>query len=170
MRQSRPLYRHEQLARMLNPRSIAIIGASARPGAFGERVLQNLCDYDGAIHLVNGRYTTIGDRPCHPSVTALADAPDVAAICVAREQVEGVVRECIAAGVGGMIVFRAQLYRHRHPSSAQPHHLHALRCHADPEAAFHRRDQPVWRAGVFHGAGHAAWHVHFPCADVWQFL
>ncbi len=101
---TRPLYRHAQLDRLLNPRSIAIIGASARPGAFGERVLANLCDYRGAIHLVNSRYDRIGDRPCHPAITSLAPV-DCAVITVAREAVEGVVEDCIAAAAGGMIIF-----------------------------------------------------------------
>jgi acyl-CoA synthetase (NDP forming) len=105
MSESRPLYRHDQLARMLNPESLAIIGASARAGAFGERVLGNLKAYGGRIHLVNGRYTEIGGRACHPSVLALPESPDVAVITVAREVVEQVVEECIAARVGGMIVF-----------------------------------------------------------------
>ncbi|MBN8890455.1 MAG: CoA-binding protein [Rhodospirillales bacterium 70-18] len=105
MTNSRRLYRHDELARMLNPASLAIIGASARPGAFGERVLGNLQDYQGRIHLVNARYPAIGERPCHPSVLVLPESPDVAVITVAREVVDQVVEECIEAKVGGMIVF-----------------------------------------------------------------
>lgn len=105
MTDRRPLHRHAALARMLNPSSIAVIGASARPGAFGERVVGNLVGFQGRIHLVNARYTEIGDRPCYPSVGALAESPDVAVIAVAREAVEQVVQDCIGAGVGGMIVF-----------------------------------------------------------------
>lgn len=105
MPESRRLYRHDELARMLNPASLAIIGASARAGAFGERVLGNLRDYQGRIHLVNARYPEIAGRPCHPSVLALPESPDVAVITVAREVVDEVVEQCIAAKVGGMIVF-----------------------------------------------------------------
>lgn len=102
---TRPLYRYAELDRLLNPRSIAIIGASPRPGAFGERVLANLVDYRGSIYLVNSRYSAIGDRPCHPSVMAIPERIDCAVITVAREVVDTVVEECIEAGVGGMIVF-----------------------------------------------------------------
>jgi acyl-CoA synthetase (NDP forming) len=105
MTESRRLYRHDELARMLNPASLAIIGASARAGAFGERVLGNLQDYAGRIHLVNARYPDIAGRQCHPSVLALPESPDVAVITVARDVVDQVVEECIQAGVGGMIVF-----------------------------------------------------------------
>ncbi len=105
MRPSRSLYRYDQLDRLLNPASIAIIGASARPGAFGERVQANLCGYTGRLHLVNARYETLGGLPCHPTLSALPEVPDCAVICVAREAVEPVVEECIAKGVGGAIIF-----------------------------------------------------------------
>ena len=105
MSQERPLYSHAQLARMLNARSVAIIGASARPGAFGERVLMNLQNYTGTIYLVNARYENIGDRKCYPSVLDLPESPDVAVVVTARDVVESVVQDCIAAKVGGIIIF-----------------------------------------------------------------
>ncbi|MCW3476955.1 acetate--CoA ligase family protein [Limobrevibacterium gyesilva] len=102
----RGLYRHADLARLLHPASVAIVGATPRPGAFGERVLANLAPfYGGRIHLVNARYEQVGDRRCHPSLSALPEVPDCVMIAVAREAVEPVVEECIALGVGGVIVF-----------------------------------------------------------------
>src|SRR5919112_1532497 len=70
----RPLYRRAQLDRLLNPRSIAIVGASARPGSFGERTQRNLAGFAGRLHLVNARYDRLGDLPCHPSVAAVVYA------------------------------------------------------------------------------------------------
>ncbi len=93
------------LGRLLHPDSVAIIGATTRPGAFGDRVLSNLHAYDGRIHLVNARYERIGERPCYPSLAALPEVPDCAVITVGREAVEPVLMECIARGVGGAIVF-----------------------------------------------------------------
>lgn len=101
----RAVYRHADLARLFDPRSVAIIGASPRPGSFGERTLKALAHYDGRIHLVNGRYTEIEGRPCHPSVAALPEAPDCAIIVAAREAVEPIVEECIAARVGGVMIY-----------------------------------------------------------------
>ncbi len=102
---ARRLYRHAELARMLNPQSIAIIGASARPGAFGERVSACLKDYQGRIYLVNPRYEKIGETRCYPSATALPESPDVCVVVTAREAVEEVSKDCIAAKTGGIIVF-----------------------------------------------------------------
>ncbi len=103
---ARGIYRHAELKRLLHPMSVAIVGASQRPGAFGERVLANLAPaYTGRIYLVNARYEAIGERKCYPSIAALPEVPDCVMICVARAQVEQVVEECVAAGVGGVIVF-----------------------------------------------------------------
>jgi acetyl-CoA synthetase len=105
MNDARRLYSHAELSRVLNPRSVAIVGATPRAGAFGERVLFNLGGYGGRIHLVNARYERIGERPCHPSLAALPEPPDCVVITVARDAVEDVARDCVAAGAGGVIVF-----------------------------------------------------------------
>ena len=57
----RPLYRRAQLERLLNPSSIAIVGASERAGAFGERTQRNLAGFAGRLHLVNARYDRLGE-------------------------------------------------------------------------------------------------------------
>ena len=102
---ARANYTHAELARLLNPASVAVIGASQRAGAFGERVLNNLLNYSGRYYPVNSRYDRINDLQCYPSVTDLPEAVDCAVICVAREAVEEVVLDCARAGVGGAIIF-----------------------------------------------------------------
>ena len=103
----RPLYRRAQLERLLNPSSIAIVGASERAGAFGERTQRNLAGFAARLHLVNARYDRLGGLPCHPSVAALPEAPDLAVIATPMEAVEGVVRDCVAAGVGAAVIYAA---------------------------------------------------------------
>jgi acetyl-CoA synthetase len=93
------------LRRLLHPKSVALVGATTRAGAFGDRVLANLRAYCGRIHLVNARYQSIGERPCHASLADLPEVPDCAVIAVPREAVEPVLHECRARGVGGAIVF-----------------------------------------------------------------
>jgi acetyl-CoA synthetase len=93
------------LERLFHPASIAVIGASPRPDAFGAAVLRNLARYDGQIYPVNARYPQIGDLTCYPSVGAVPEKVDCALIATARETVEPIVHECVAAGVGGAIVF-----------------------------------------------------------------
>jgi acetyl-CoA synthetase len=99
------LYTHEALSRVLAPRSIAVLGASPRPGAFGDRVLANLLRYRGAVHPVNAKYAEIRGLTCHASVAAIPGGADCAVIVTAREAVEPLAREAIAAGVGGIVIF-----------------------------------------------------------------
>jgi len=101
----RPIYRHGQLARLFNPKSVAIIGASPRAGSFGERTQMAMTHFTGNLYLVNPRYEEIGGRKSYPSVTALPEAPDCAIIVAAREAVEPLVEECIAKGVGGAMIY-----------------------------------------------------------------
>ncbi|MCK8785697.1 acetate--CoA ligase family protein [Roseomonas sp. NAR14] len=101
----RAVYRRADLAPLLEPRSIALIGASPRAGSFGERTLANLSRFAGNVHLVNARYDRIGERPCHPSVSALPEVPDCAVLVVNREVVEGIVEECASIGVRGAVIY-----------------------------------------------------------------
>src|SRR5208337_46307 len=99
------VYRHEELRRLLHPQSVAVIGASARPGSFGERVLLNQQNFAGRTYPVNARYDRIGELTCYPSVGALPEVPDCAVITAARDAVEEIVLDCVKAGVGGVIIF-----------------------------------------------------------------
>ncbi len=62
------------LAAMLEARSVAVVGASQRPGTFGERMLAEVAASRSGplIYPVNPRYPQIGGRRCYPS---LADLP-----------------------------------------------------------------------------------------------
>ena len=99
------VYRHAELRRLLHPQTVAVIGASARPGSFGERVLLNQQNYTGRTWPVNPRYEKIGDLTCYPSLAELPAVPDCAVITAARDAVEEIVLDCAKAGVGGVIIF-----------------------------------------------------------------
>ncbi len=101
----RPVYKHAELERVLNPKSIAIVGASPKVGSFGDRVLGNLAGFDGDVYLVNSKYQRLGDRPCFASLRSLPAVPDCVAAAVPRESAEDVVREAAEAGAGGVILF-----------------------------------------------------------------
>jgi acetate---CoA ligase (ADP-forming) len=123
----RGVYRHSELERVLNPASVAIVGASARPGSFGERVQANLCGYQGRVYLVNARYEQLGDLKCFPSLAALPEAPDCVAVAVPREAAEAVVREAGQAGAGGVILYASGYAETRKPERmAEQERLTAL--------------------------------------------
>src|ERR1700719_2213079 len=99
----RPVYRHADLERVLNPSSIAIVAAYSRPCSIGARLLGNLGAYAGRVHLVNAKYDRLGERPCFPSLSALPEVPDCVAVAVPREAAEAVVWEAAEVGAGGVI-------------------------------------------------------------------
>jgi acyl-CoA synthetase (NDP forming) len=102
---TRAVYRHAELDRVLNPKSVCIVGASPRIGSFGERVLTNLSGFGGNIYLVNAKYQAIGDRRCYPGLAALPESPDCVAVVAPREAVEEIVLEAARLRVGGVILY-----------------------------------------------------------------
>lgn len=97
------------LDRLLRPRSVAIIGASDKPGALGGAVLANLQrnGFDGAIHLVNPRLTEIGGRPCLATIEALPEGVDAAILATARATVLESLRTLAAKKTGAAVIFAA---------------------------------------------------------------
>lgn len=95
------------LSRLINPRSIALVGASDREGSIGERTLTNLLTHSafgGEVYLVNPTRPEIRGRRCWPSVAALPDTPDVAVVAVPASGVLTVIEECAARGVAFAVI------------------------------------------------------------------
>jgi acyl-CoA synthetase (NDP forming) len=95
--------------RLLRPRSIAIVGASAEPGAPGARVLANLeaVGFSGEIHLVTRRVGEINGRRCVPTIADLPPGIDAAVLIVPEAAVADAIGGCIERGVGGITLFAA---------------------------------------------------------------
>ncbi|MFT4249674.1 MAG: CoA-binding protein, partial [Pseudomonas sp.] len=95
--------------RLLNPASIAIVGASPTPGALGASVLGNLerNGYAGQIHLINPKREEIGGRRCLASIEQLPDGVDVAILAIPQPAVLEAVRALAARGVGAAVIFSA---------------------------------------------------------------
>ncbi|MBB6553469.1 bifunctional GNAT family N-acetyltransferase/acetate--CoA ligase family protein [Nonomuraea rubra] len=91
------------LARVLAPRSVAVIGASRNERAVGHKVLRNLLDggFDGPIHPVNPHAAEVAGLACHAKVP---DGVDLAVVAVPARHVLEVARDCAQAGVAGLIV------------------------------------------------------------------
>ena len=99
----------KELDRLLRPRSVAIVGASDKPGALGASVLSNLIrnGFSGDIHLINPKRAEIGGRPCLPSVDALPDGVDAAVLAIPRAAVLDTVKALAARNVGAAVIFSA---------------------------------------------------------------
>ena len=95
--------------RLLRPRSVAVVGASATPGALGASVIANLdrSAFTGDIHLINPNRDAIGSRPCLKSVADLPLGVDVAVLAIPRVAVLSAVRALAGRQVGAAIIFSA---------------------------------------------------------------
>ncbi|GAB2791500.1 acetate--CoA ligase family protein [Halomonas shantousis] len=99
----------DAVKRLLTPRSIAIVGASATPGALGASVLGNLerNAYSGDIYLINPKRSEIGGRPCLNEIAALPQGVDVALLAIPQAAVLDAVRELAERRVGAVVIFSA---------------------------------------------------------------
>lgn len=97
------------LSRLLNPKSVAIIGASPTPGALGKSVLDNLerHGFAGEIYLVNPKRTEIDGRACLASIEQLPEGVDAAVLAIPGPAVLETVRALAGRKVGAAVIFSA---------------------------------------------------------------
>src|ERR1043166_664631 len=96
-----------RLDRLLQPRSVAIVGVSPEPGHLGGSVLANLerCKFDGEIHLVSRSRPELNGRPCVPSIDDLPHGVDAAVLVIPQTAVIDAIAACGRRGIGAAIVF-----------------------------------------------------------------
>ncbi len=87
------------------PRSIAVVGASAR-GGIGQTVRANLrvLVSPTRCHFVNPRYDELDGQPCYPSIAALPEVPDTVVVAVNPARAASVVADAAAAGVPSVVI------------------------------------------------------------------
>jgi len=92
---------------LLDPRSIAILGASADAAKVNGRTLRFLLDkgYRGSIYPVNPKYREIAGLRCYADVASLPEAPELAVIAVPAAKVAESVRELARRGCGAAVIF-----------------------------------------------------------------
>ena len=124
------------LDRLFQPRSVAVIGASAKPDRIGTRVLDNLLQGafvadGGAVWPVNPKYGQLRGMRCYARVSALPAAPDLAIICTPPTGIPGLIAELGARGAKAAIVMtatdgRSGTLRQAMLDAAKPHLLRIL--------------------------------------------
>lgn len=96
----------DAISRLLNPRSVAVVGASADAGKTAGRPVSYLLKhgYRGRILPVNPKASHIGELPCYAEVAALPEVPDVGIVLLGAERAHLAVRELAARGTAAAIV------------------------------------------------------------------
>jgi len=97
------------LDKLFAPRSIAVIGASRRPGTLGKMFLDAVVKfaYTGKIYPVNPRAEEIDGLKCYPDIKSLPATPDLAVILIPKDNVLNAVEMLGEAGIENIIVISA---------------------------------------------------------------
>lgn len=96
----------DAIQRLIRPRSVAIIGASADPGKTSGRPVAYLQKHGfaGNIYPVNPKVAEIGGLACYPDVASLPDVPDVGIVLLGAERAHIAVRDLSRRGAAAAIV------------------------------------------------------------------
>jgi acetyltransferase len=99
--------RRRPLGGFFAPRAVAVIGATERAGSVGRALVANLAGFPGAVYPVNPKHTTILGRPAFASLEAVPGPVDLAVIVTPARTVPGIVRACVARGIGHAVIISA---------------------------------------------------------------
>jgi len=95
--------------RMLNPRSVAVVGASHEVGTIGYHLFLNLLNggFSGPVYPVNPTTRHVASVPTYPSIADVPGDVDLAIIAVPAPAVADVIDQCAAKGAMGVVVVSA---------------------------------------------------------------
>lgn len=98
------------VTQVMNPRSVAVIGASASTEKFGGRLFACLVKqgFSGRIFPINPQRDTLLGLRAYPSISDVPEPVDVAVIALPSSQLLETVRACASAGVGACVLITAQ--------------------------------------------------------------
>src|SRR6185436_5894122 len=95
----------QSMRALLDPKAIAVVGASQQPGR-GTSVVANLrgAGFGGGIFAVNPNYTDVLGFPCYPSVSDLPESVDCLVIAIPARAACDVMEQAFARGIGAAVV------------------------------------------------------------------
>lgn len=93
----------------LEPKSVAVIGATERPGSWGSFIMEGLLawHYEGKIYPVNRNSSTVYGLPAYPDVRSIPYPVELAVLTIPEGSVEEVVQDCGIKGVKGITMVTA---------------------------------------------------------------
>ncbi len=97
---------NRDLAKLMHPSSVAIIGASAKPGSVGNELILRATEarFTGRLVAINPKADEICGVPCYPKIDAVPFKIDTAIIAVPAPAVLGVIKECNLAGCKNVVI------------------------------------------------------------------
>lgn len=91
------------------PQTVAVIGASEKPGSVGRTLLWNLISspFGGTVFPINPKHNSVLGIKAYPSIAAVSEPVDLVIVATPAPTVPKVIRECVEMGVKGAIVISA---------------------------------------------------------------
>ncbi len=111
---------HHYLRPLLAPRSVALVGASQRPGSLGRIVFENLLggEYKGTLHAVNPSHARVLAQPTYASLAAIGQPVDLAVIATPADTVPDILEGVRKGTLGAAVLMSAPLRADRTAASA----------------------------------------------------
>jgi acyl-CoA synthetase (NDP forming) len=96
----------DPLDNFFSPKSIAIVGASSKPGKIGNELVRNISRYkaDGRIYPINPKSERILNLKCYPSITQVKDNIDLAIFVAQSSILPQLIEEAGSHGVRNAII------------------------------------------------------------------
>ncbi len=99
----------QRVAKLLQPASVVLVGASDTPGTLGDVVRRNLSGsgFEGPVYYVNLRQDAVAGQVVYRSVAELPGPPDLAVIVTPAATVPGIVEDCGRLGIPAAVIVSA---------------------------------------------------------------
>jgi acetyltransferase len=99
----------QPLSAIFNPKAVAVIGATDRPGSVGRTLLWNLISnpFGGMVFPINPKRNSVLGIRAYPSIRETLEQVDLAIIATPANTVPDLIRDCVDVGVKGAIVLSA---------------------------------------------------------------
>ena len=105
---NRSLIRHP-LDAIFAPKSVAVVGATEKPGSVGRTVLWNLMNtpFGGPIYPVNPTRGSVLGIKAHPNLSALPEKPELIVVTTPAVSIPAIIGEAADLGIRGAVVISA---------------------------------------------------------------
>ena len=102
-------YERQQLDAIFRPETVAVIGATERPGSVGRTIMWNLVSspFGGTVFPVNSRRPNVLGIKAYPSVSEVPAKVDLAVVVAPAPAVPEIIGECVETGVEYAIIISA---------------------------------------------------------------
>ncbi|MDY7030647.1 MAG: CoA-binding protein [Thermodesulfobacteriota bacterium] len=99
----------KELNVFLQPESVAVIGATERPGAWGSLIMNGLqsLEYSGKVYPVNRRAQSVCGIRAFPNIRDIPHPVDLAVVAIPEHSIEECIQDCGTKGVKGITIITA---------------------------------------------------------------